>query len=200
MNCNTYPPNRNIDKLSPKFKEKVQRFLADNPEIFVTEASRSAHRQSCLLRTGASRIARSRHQDGMAIDIAFHGDELYPPVTVWDNSIGKKVVNPQWRKVANSAKDHGMNWGYDLWAHTGFIDATHFEDDGVPLLERSNEDMVEDIDVNNNDKNDEINDAKEVDISLLLTKFQHLEKLLKNTTEAYGRVMDDVRGITNTTE
>ena len=24
-----------------------------------------------------------------------------------------------------------MDWGYDLWAHTGFIDKPHFQDDGT---------------------------------------------------------------------
>lgn len=26
-----------------------------------------------------------------------------------------------------------MDWGFDLWAHTGFIDKPHFQDDGKPI-------------------------------------------------------------------
>jgi len=40
---------------------------------------------------------------GLAVDIAFYGSALYPS----DLSL--------WRNLADKAKKHGIDWGYDLW-------------------------------------------------------------------------------------
>lgn len=128
MNCNhSYPSYRGVDKLAPHMLHRVEAWLHDNPEIFITETWRSQERQDCLRSVGASRIERSMHQDGLAVDIAFYGDSLYPPIMVYDDEQRKNIVNPVWRKVADSALFYDIDWGYDLWAHTGFVDAVHFQ-------------------------------------------------------------------------
>lgn len=75
-------PYKLLEKLSPKFKEKVQKFLAEvnktEAVIFLTETWRSDDRQKELIASGLSQVARSLHQDGLAIDIGFYGNELYP--------------------------------------------------------------------------------------------------------------------------
>lgn len=115
-------PSRDISKLNPDFLRKVKPFLAECPQIFVTEAVRSRTRQNELLASGASKINISLHQYGRAIDIGFYGKELYP----------KSLV--KWREVADVAKKYGINWGYDLWAKSGFIDKPHFQDNFKPFI------------------------------------------------------------------
>lgn len=112
--------DRDLSKLQPEFKKQVEAFLAANPEVFVTEAYRSQERQDWLYASGRTRPGRvvtwtknSQHTKGLAIDIAFKGDQLYPSVS-----------DPRWRKVADSAKQFGIDWGYDLWE----ADAPHFQD------------------------------------------------------------------------
>lgn len=112
---------RGTDKLSPKFKEKVENFIAEvnkkSPIIFITETWRSDERQAELIKAGLSQVKRSNHQDGLAVDIAFTGSALYPS----DEKL--------WRSVADIAKKYGIDWGYDLWKW----DKPHFQDNGKPL-------------------------------------------------------------------
>lgn len=103
--------DRDIIKLKKGFLDKVIPFLKDNPEIFVTEAWRSEERQKELISKWLSKVKRSNHQDWLAIDIWFKGKELYP------------VDMKKWRKVADSAKKYGIDWGYDLWKR----DKPHFQ-------------------------------------------------------------------------
>lgn len=123
--------DRDLTKLKPEFKIKVDKFLAEVEGIFVTEAWRSDERQAELLKSGASQVTVSNHQLGNAIDIAFYGDDLYPS----DHS--------KWEEVAKIANKYGMEWGYDLWAHLGFVDKPHFQDNGFPLSDENIEKQIE---------------------------------------------------------
>lgn len=69
---------RKLDKLTPEFREKVEKFLKACPQVFITESWRSEERQAELVKAKLSFVKRSNHQDGLAIDIAFNGPELYP--------------------------------------------------------------------------------------------------------------------------
>lgn len=119
MKTTTY---RSLDKLTPSFREKVTNFLKGVNNgmdvIFVTESWRSEERQKELLKAGLSRVTRSNHQDGLAIDIGFYWPELYP-------SDMRK-----WRQVADVAKKCGIDWGFDLWSW----DKPHFQDNWRPIL------------------------------------------------------------------
>ncbi len=113
---------RGLDKLEKNFSVKVALFLSEvNKEkkiIFITETWRSEDRQKELVINGLSQVKHSNHQDGLAVDIAFIGDALYPT----DDKI--------WRSVADIAKKHGIDWGYDLWKW----DKPHFQDNGRPII------------------------------------------------------------------
>ncbi len=111
------PASRDLNQLNPQFREKVDLFLSECPQIFVTEAGRTAERQKELVLKGLSFVEVSNHQLGLAIDIAFLGEELYP------QDYGR------WRKVADSAKRYGLDWGFDMWNW----DKPHFQDNGLPL-------------------------------------------------------------------
>ena len=60
---------RLLDKLEPSFKVKVEKFIAECPQIFITESWRSEERQKELRAAGLSQVAHSNHQDGKAVDI-----------------------------------------------------------------------------------------------------------------------------------
>ncbi len=120
---------RKLDKLNPDFKKKVELFLSKvDKEIFIAESWRSDKRQKELIAKGLSKIARSNHQDGLAIDIAFYGKELYP------NDYAK------WRKVADIARDCGIEWGYDLWNW----DKPHFQNSKLPIKNNLMENQIPD--------------------------------------------------------
>ena len=115
--------NRDIEKLDPLFKKKVQEFLTDvnhdKEIIFITEWWRSQERQDELYAQGRTTpwnivtwVKVSDHQKWLCIDIAFHWGTLYP-------------TDPKvWQKVANLAKKYHIDWGYDLWE----VDKPHFQD------------------------------------------------------------------------
>lgn len=64
---------RNTDKLAPKFREKVEKFLGEvnktEKVIFLSETWRSDERQAELVAAKLSQVKRSNHQDGLAVDI-----------------------------------------------------------------------------------------------------------------------------------
>lgn len=116
-----------IDKLNPRFAKKVKPFIDEVwDKIFITESWRSKERQDYLYSLGRTRkwkkvtwTKKSNHQEGLAIDIAFRGKELYP------RSIKK------WRDIGDVAKKYGISWGYDLWKK----DKPHFQDNGKEYRE-----------------------------------------------------------------
>jgi len=115
---NTY---RGLGKLTPQFRQKVELWLEDNPEIFITESWRPYARQLKLYAQGRTQPGKivtwtlhSVHTTGRAVDIAFKEGGLY---------------NGDWEKVALSAKKFGIDWGNFLWGR----DKPHFQDDGTPL-------------------------------------------------------------------
>lgn len=131
MNTNT---DRNLSRLDPNFRKKVESFLkVVGNTIFVTEAYRTQERQDYLYslwRTVRGSIItwtrNSKHTQGLAIDIAFHGDVLYPK--------DAKV----WRDIADIARQYGIAWWYDLWER----DKPHFQCDGTKYEEVKNTDVT----------------------------------------------------------
>jgi len=125
---------RSLKKLHPRTMEKVKLAMAEIKKkhwdsVFITETRRSAERQKHLRSTWASRVKRSKHQDWLAVDIAFRDDKrtkyvekkLYP----WDYR--------KWRAIANVFKKYWMDWWYDLWRW----DKPHFQDNWKPLVAKS---------------------------------------------------------------
>ena len=96
-----------LDKLNPVFKKKVDWFMAEVNKnwkvIFITESWRSEERQKELLSLWLSKVKHSKHQDWLAIDIAFYWIELYPA------DISK------WNKVYAIAKKYWINSWFIMW-------------------------------------------------------------------------------------
>lgn len=109
--------NRDITTLEPGFLSKVIPWLKECPQINVHEALRSDERQEYLISTGASQVARSNHQDGLAVDVHFREAPHFPD-----------GADARWETVRETARKHGIISGWDLWKW----DANHFQDDGVP--------------------------------------------------------------------
>jgi len=124
MNVKTASRDWALLSKEDNFGDRVDAWFLDNPEIFGTEGYRPQERQNYLHslgRTIAGKVVtwtlNSLHTKGLAVDIAFHGDALYPNMNTEE---GKAA----WRKVADSAAEHGIDWGWDLWG----ADAPHFQD------------------------------------------------------------------------
>ena len=63
--------------------------------------------QAEAVRTGHSRVTRSKHQDGLAIDICPYGQYLIhgEAKLMWD------VGDPVWKKLGEMGEKLGMRWG-----------------------------------------------------------------------------------------
>lgn len=108
--------DRDLEKLTSPFKEKVKDFIKDPrvSNIFVTEWYRTQERQEYLYNQvpKVTWTLTSMHTKGLAIDIAFNWPELYPSdFEIWNN-------------VSKVAKEYWIDWGYDLWQ----TDMPHFQD------------------------------------------------------------------------
>ncbi len=113
---------RKLDKLEPNFRNKVQMFMkkckSEWLDIFITETWRSQARQIYLRLQWLSKIWRSKHQDWLAIDIAFRWKELYPK----DNKL--------WEKVYKVAEYCWIDSWYVLWGW----DKPHYQDNGAKFI------------------------------------------------------------------
>lgn len=118
--------DRDINKLAEPFKSKVKLFLDDCKQqgvnIFVTEAKRSLERQKELYASGRTKSGpiltwtlKSKHLEGMAIDIAFAGENLYPSDM------------KQWNKVYDIAEKYNIT---SLYRKHG-VDKPHLEYSGT---------------------------------------------------------------------
>jgi len=104
--------DRSLEKLRPWFRQRVEQLLATHPEVAVHEAWRSEERQAYLRKTGASKIERSKHQDGLAVDIHFKEAPHFP-----------KSSDLRWDPVRRTAHHLGIDNGWDLWRWDG----NHFQ-------------------------------------------------------------------------
>lgn len=111
---------KDLNLLTPQFRQKVELWLAENPDVKIFETWRSYTRQLWLYAQGRSRpgakitwTLKSMHQLGKAVDIG----QPYP------------VSENQWRQLADSAKKYGIDWSYDLFKN----ERAHFQDDNNPL-------------------------------------------------------------------
>jgi len=124
--------NRNLNKLTPRFKQKVEFFLKEATNIFITEGWRSKSRQQELYnqwRTTPWKIVtwtlKSNHLKWEAIDVAFKWKELYP---------SDRVL---WNKVFDTAKKYGIDSLYvKHW-----VDSPHLQDNWKELIKSSYNDV-----------------------------------------------------------
>lgn len=106
-----------MDHLVEPFKSKAIQLIADchaaGLKVLVIETLRSEEAHQEDLKTGHSWIARSKHQDGLAIDLCpFKGDELD-----WDAS------SQSYQHMGLIGESLGLIWG-GRWKQR---DMGHFE-------------------------------------------------------------------------
>lgn len=116
--------SRALDDLDPRFRPIVDRLLARFTEakipVLIVETLRTQAQHDLNVATGHSWITRSKHQDGLAIDVVPYslytlvpgGDKLQ-----WDNA------DPVWQQLGVIGKALGLRWGGD-WTQK---DMGHFE-------------------------------------------------------------------------
>lgn len=108
-------PIRDIERLTPDTKILCLRFLEECKKqgfnIGISETIRTAERQKELIASGASKIARSKHQDGRAFDF-------------YNNQVGNLYPDPIMRKCGAIGKSLGLHWGGDF---KNFYDSCHLE-------------------------------------------------------------------------
>lgn len=119
----------NLNTLHPKFRqsaidawEEAQNAMPDNVQIIVVQGLRSFEESDALYAQGRTKpgsivtnaaAGKSPHNYGLAFDFEMltNGKEDW-------------VVGPNWMKVVEIMKKHGMTWGGDFHS---LIDNPHFE-------------------------------------------------------------------------
>lgn len=140
--------DRDISKLKPNFRAKVEMFLEEAHEkwfdIFVTEWLRTRERQMFLFWKWRSvetlkkywvpagyakphdqivtKILNSPHMRGESIDIAWDV-EKYGSLFPRDFKL--------WESISAIGKKYGMDWWYEMWGR----DKPHFQDNWIPVEE-----------------------------------------------------------------
>lgn len=112
-----------LDSLDPRFKPLAMELLARCVEariaVRIINTRRTAEEQAANLAKGVSWVKRSKHQDGLAIDIApyaqfaLHGENKI----AWD---GRELV---WQSIGAIGEKLGLRWG-GRWSTP---DLGHFE-------------------------------------------------------------------------
>ena len=103
--------SRRLDDLSLRFRPLAVELLARLTEakvpVLIVCTGRTAEEQADAVRRGVSKVARSRHQDGDAIDVApyqqylMHGEDK----VLWD------ATDPIWMQIGHIAEALGLRWG-----------------------------------------------------------------------------------------
>ena len=129
--------NRDINDLTPETAVLCRSFIAaakrSGLDVFVTETRRSFDRQLALYALGRSQPGRivsyskagtGKHEFGLAFDVAFHGDELYPKDT------------KKWARLGSIGESFGLTWG-GRWKG---VDSVHFENNRKVVFMGDNND------------------------------------------------------------
>jgi len=100
-----------LDDLHPDFRRQAVEVLAQLLEEGITVkiicTGRTAAEQDAAVNRGASKVAHSRHQDGMAIDLCpYHTWALEGPDKLsWD------AKNPGFDAIGRIGEKLGLRWG-----------------------------------------------------------------------------------------
>lgn len=104
-------PDTHLDSLDPRFKPIAIALLARLTEariaVLIVNTRRTEAEQAAAVAAGNSQVQHSKHQDGLAIDIApytiyaLHGDDKVQ----WDTK------DPIWLKIGAIGEALGLRWG-----------------------------------------------------------------------------------------
>lgn len=125
-------PQREMGALDPEYRERFQRYFQALEATFsqfnfiVTETRRTQERQDCLRQAGASKVRRSNHQDGQAVDFA-----------IYRHSTGELDWRPQvYRNVYRvlDPRKYGLTSGAHLWGwDQGHLQVVEVQGEGNDL-------------------------------------------------------------------
>lgn len=112
-----------LDDLDPKFKPLAIELLARASEagipVMVIDTRRTQAEHEANLAAGRSWIQRSKHLDGLAIDVC--------PYAIYDlhgpDKLEWNATDPAWERLGKIGKRLGLRWGGD-WEQA---DLGHFE-------------------------------------------------------------------------
>ncbi len=115
--------NTSLDALDPVFKPLAFALLARSVEaripVVIINTRRTDAEQEAAIASGVSWVKRSKHQDGLAIDIA--------PYAVWSEHGDKKIQwdadDPLWMRLGQLGESLNLRWG-GRWKQR---DMGHFE-------------------------------------------------------------------------
>lgn len=116
--------SRALNDLDPRFRPLAVEFLARCVEaglmVLIVDTLRTPEEHAANLRKGVSWVTRSKHLDGLAIDVAPFDQYLLngPDKLKWD------PADPVWLKLGKIGEACGMTWG-GRWVKTP--DLGHFE-------------------------------------------------------------------------
>jgi peptidoglycan L-alanyl-D-glutamate endopeptidase CwlK len=103
--------SRRLDDLDPRFRPVAVEFLARCVEagipVLIVDTLRTPEEHAENLRRGVSWVTRSKHLDGLAIDVApYETYALYGPDKLkWD------AGDPVWTKLGKLGEMLGLRWG-----------------------------------------------------------------------------------------
>jgi peptidoglycan L-alanyl-D-glutamate endopeptidase CwlK len=103
--------SRALDDLDPVFRPYAMALLARCVEagilVAIVNTRRTAAEQAANVAKGVSWVAHSKHQDGLAIDVA--------PYAVWaehgENKLNWDAEDPVWWRIGQIGESLGLRWG-----------------------------------------------------------------------------------------
>ena len=103
--------NTSLDSLDPRFKPLAFALLARLAEariaVLIANTRRTPEEQAAAIASGHSKVAHSKHEDGLAIDVvpytvyALHGDNK----ALWNTN------DLIWAKIGGIGEKLGLRWG-----------------------------------------------------------------------------------------
>jgi hypothetical protein len=104
-------PIRTLDSLDIRFRFKAIELLARCTEagvpVLIINTLRTQAEQDEAIRTGHSKVARSKHQDGLAIDICPIEQFLIHK----SNKLQWDINDPVWKQIGEIGQKLGLRWG-----------------------------------------------------------------------------------------
>jgi peptidoglycan L-alanyl-D-glutamate endopeptidase CwlK len=119
--------SRRLDDLDPRFRplaiELLARCVEQGIAVMVIDTLRTPEEHAANLANGVSWTQRSKHLDGLAIDICpYHSWQLHGPDKLqWD------ATDPAWTAIGRIGEELGLRWG-GRWKQK---DLGHFEYTGT---------------------------------------------------------------------
>jgi len=130
--------DRSLDTLHPSFRPVVFEFLARLTEagipVLIVNTRRTTEEQLGLLLAKRSWVEKSKHQEGLAIDVAPY--EVY--LSVGPDKLAWDAEDPLWQRIGKIGESLGLVWGGRWGGQAGGRakpDMGHFEEKGWPDAE-----------------------------------------------------------------